>query len=326
MTLKNRLIVNNPVATSSLGIIVTWLIVTVAASVFAAIFYPVYKRTMRSTNPLSQAFSLLIYAIIPPFAAIIVVLLLIHPSLSGGLIPDHCHSDTCDSHSPEITLTSYVGIALVALSSLTLLTIILFLKLGLTRANRHLRTLDILSRHGGDINYRVIDSPEMLAWCAGVLQPKIYLSRGLLDQLNNQQLQAVVVHELVHIARRDNLRKLAVRYASVFWPPPLKSLLLNDFSVKTEQACDHITTARLDNPALVAEVLKIMTDNAKNNFPRTSEKFEEHDLSLGHLALSTPTVTARFATSDWLVISIIWIAAIIFLPVLTHLGLEWLTI
>ncbi len=45
-----------------------------------------------------------------------------------------------------------------------------------------------------------------LAFCAGILRPQIYLSRGLVDQLYPSELDAVLLHERHHSVRRDPFR------------------------------------------------------------------------------------------------------------------------
>lgn len=51
-----------------------------------------------------------------------------------------------------------------------------------------------------------IASDAPLAFCAGLLRPRIYVSRGLVDQLRPTELDAVLLHEGHHSRRRDPLR------------------------------------------------------------------------------------------------------------------------
>jgi len=51
-----------------------------------------------------------------------------------------------------------------------------------------------------------IASDAPLAFCAGILRPRIYVSRGLVDQLRPAELDAVLLHEWHHGQRRDPLR------------------------------------------------------------------------------------------------------------------------
>ena len=50
-----------------------------------------------------------------------------------------------------------------------------------------------------------------LAFCAGLLRPRVYVSEGALRALGDDELAAVVAHESHHAARRDPLRILVAR-------------------------------------------------------------------------------------------------------------------
>ena len=52
----------------------------------------------------------------------------------------------------------------------------------------------------------MIDEPRPLAFCAGCLHPRVYLSTGAIARLEPTQLRAVLAHEAHHRACRDPLR------------------------------------------------------------------------------------------------------------------------
>ncbi|NUM80545.1 M48 family metalloprotease [bacterium] len=52
-----------------------------------------------------------------------------------------------------------------------------------------------------------IISHEMPVFTAGLLKPIIFLTPLVIKNLNEQELRQVLAHELVHVKRRDNLRK-----------------------------------------------------------------------------------------------------------------------
>lgn len=57
----------------------------------------------------------------------------------------------------------------------------------------------------------IVPGSRPLAFCAGLLRPRVYLSEGALRSLSAEQLAAVVEHEGHHAARRDPLRILIAR-------------------------------------------------------------------------------------------------------------------
>jgi hypothetical protein len=58
---------------------------------------------------------------------------------------------------------------------------------------------------------KVIASARAMAFCGGLLRPRIYLSEGALARLRPAELDAIVVHEASHASRRDPLRILVAR-------------------------------------------------------------------------------------------------------------------
>ena len=72
----------------------------------------------------------------------------------------------------------------------------------------------------------VLDLAVPLAFCAGWLRPRVYVSRGVLDRLSDRELRAVLAHEHQHGELRDPLR-LAVSHVlcqALFFLPVLRSL------------------------------------------------------------------------------------------------------
>jgi hypothetical protein len=57
----------------------------------------------------------------------------------------------------------------------------------------------------------VVPAARPLAFCAGLLRPRVYVSTGALERLGEAELAAVVAHEAHHAARRDPLRILIAR-------------------------------------------------------------------------------------------------------------------
>jgi Zn-dependent protease with chaperone function len=62
-------------------------------------------------------------------------------------------------------------------------------------------------RIGAD-QVRVLDSSAALAFSGGLFRPSIYISRGVVGHLRPQELDAVLLHELEHVRRREPLRRL----------------------------------------------------------------------------------------------------------------------
>ncbi|MHB8659578.1 MAG: M56 family metallopeptidase [Solirubrobacteraceae bacterium] len=74
---------------------------------------------------------------------------------------------------------------------------------------------------------QVIDDPVPLAFCAGLLRPRVYLSTGALARLDRAELRAVLAHEAHHVKQRDPLRLLIARTLSdaLFFLPVMRQML-----------------------------------------------------------------------------------------------------
>lgn len=74
----------------------------------------------------------------------------------------------------------------------------------------------------------------------GVFSPMVILPRGLEDELSAAELEAVLLHELVHLRRRDPLWNAVSFFgSSVLWFNPVVWLLHRRIRLETEQACDE---------------------------------------------------------------------------------------
>ncbi len=72
----------------------------------------------------------------------------------------------------------------------------------------------------------VIVDPQPRAFCAGLLRPRVYLSTGALERLDDDAVTAVLAHERHHARRHDPLRLAAGRVlaGSLFFLPWLGDL------------------------------------------------------------------------------------------------------
>jgi TonB family protein len=81
---------------------------------------------------------------------------------------------------------------------------------------------------------------------AGILDPTILLPAGsYLEALSDEELETVLVHELEHVRRRDNLRALVVQIAcALFWFSPVHRAVRRRLVALRERACDAAVLAR----------------------------------------------------------------------------------
>ncbi|WP_433443588.1 M56 family metallopeptidase [Nonomuraea sp. CA-141351] len=60
----------------------------------------------------------------------------------------------------------------------------------------------------------LLPTGEPLAFCAGMLRPRVYVSAGLTETLSGDELDAVLCHEAAHARRRDPLRRVLMNAAT----------------------------------------------------------------------------------------------------------------
>ena len=92
----------------------------------------------------------------------------------------------------------------------------------------------------------------------GVLRPRISLPSGLDRLLSQQELDAVLMHELAHARRRDNLISLLYEVAvCVLWFHPLVWLAGARMSLYRELPCDESVIENAHGRALVSALAKL---------------------------------------------------------------------
>ena len=109
-------------------------------------------------------------------------------------------------------------------------------------------------RHRLKVGLVMSDQPLTFVW--GFWQSKLVLSSGLLNLLNEAELEGVIEHEAAHHARRDNLVKFflsAASYLSLVYP--LTRRILRWQAEQIEMVCDEIAAGQTKEPLEIASAL-----------------------------------------------------------------------
>lgn len=93
----------------------------------------------------------------------------------------------------------------------------------------------------------------------GVLTPVIVWPAGLSDSLTDDELEAVLVHEIAHVKRHDNLMAwLQITAETMFWFYPLTWWLGTRIVNERERACDEeVVQMGTDTQSYAAGILKV---------------------------------------------------------------------
>jgi hypothetical protein len=158
------------------------------------------RRRLARLEPSAQSRIALAAAIAPAFLGAVFV---------GGASYDRLLSgpaDFClhlhDSASPSLILLLSVAILAGRFLTYGIQTIIVIL--------RAVRLSLVLSgaSYKPFMGCLVLPVEEPQAYVLGVLKPQVYVSQGLLEQTNEDDLAPVLAHERAHATRRDPLRRL----------------------------------------------------------------------------------------------------------------------
>ncbi len=149
--------------------------------------------------------------------------------------------EACQRFVPE---TSAGSLAVLALGGLSFAVVALTLRSGLRRVQgsravvRALRVVE--ARRIGASEVRVFEHQAALAFCAGLLRPRIYLSTATLSALSGDELDAVIAHEQHHVRQRDPLRFViaGVLADGLFFAPALRQIA-DRYAALAELAADR---------------------------------------------------------------------------------------
>lgn len=99
-----------------------------------------------------------------------------------------------------------------------------------------------------------------LAFCFGLIRPRICLSTGLVETLNNQELKAVLLHEDHHRRHFDPLRGLLAEvFAAMLFFLPIAAELRDWFLTTTELEADRHAVRLAGRPSLAGALHKLLT-------------------------------------------------------------------
>jgi TonB family protein len=101
-------------------------------------------------------------------------------------------------------------------------------------------------------------APETGPAVLGIIHPTLLLPAGLEHSLTPLELRAVLLHELEHLRRRDNLwATVRVPFLAAFWFHPLVWILSQRIGLEAEMACDEAVLAQgVESQTYVAALAK----------------------------------------------------------------------
>lgn len=147
-----------------------------------------------------------------------------------------------------------------------------------------------------------IDGDEAYAFCYGYVSPRVCLSRGLADLLDDAELEAVLRHEAHHARYRDPLKILVCRtLASALFFLPLAGALRNGY-LAGKELCADVDAACGDGFPLARALLKLL-DASRPEWPAgvlAIGALSPTEIRLEHLLADDAPRALLPAPADWI--------------------------
>ncbi len=158
----------------------------------------------------------------------------------------------CLGYAAIIRMTPLWSVGLTLLLGLIFATIKAVVTLFKTR--KALRRLPLKNK---GTNLVLIDDTSIAtAFTHGIIRPRIYISRGLIQDLNGPELHAVFHHELSHKNNRDPLRFfLLTILKDILFFIPLTAYVSRHIRETQERRADDMAVSRMREPFSIAGAL-----------------------------------------------------------------------
>lgn len=173
------------------------------------------------------------------------------PNLDGGLSIPWLSNFAHWHHEYIFTFTSWHGLtlfisSLVFIWLLTVIAVQYWKKLISMRGLLELSNTQDISSHNSYKAY-ILQSNIPTAFTAGLMSPKIYVTSALQQQVNQQELDIIIQHELAHARAYDPLCKVIFTLFCRFYPKLISCSLMQHYNLLTEQMADSAVTHFYDS-------------------------------------------------------------------------------
>lgn len=312
----------------TLELLYAWTASTFILSWVFSGLYPLVRRYLLRLPAVVASKLILLFCILPLMTVTLVLIFYSQPQLNELLVYYHCHDDVCGPHWVHLPVTNPFssGLALFVIAAFVIFNVIITRQL--LRSRHYWRMLRGLSSLNSVSRFRVVESDKLAAWCAGMWKPQVYVSRGLLNRLNEPQLEMILAHEHCHLSNKDNLRKSILHWSTLHWPRRLKQRVRTDFANKIELCCDAAAVVHEQGRSEFEEAIQIITDHCSRDDNQEAAKLNERVTLLGDELQKLQSMEQQPLIKSWLQGSLFlgfWFTVILLTSQFLHPMLEWLS-
>jgi Zn-dependent protease with chaperone function len=254
---------------------------SVAISFLACTVFLTLRSRLRRVGPHAERAAAALAICLPPLLGAGIAGALVLGSFLGGALgtPDHC-----PAHDHHLHLCLYHGASWAerAWAVATLAGACTGIAYGVGRrlvgwvsARRAVQRLSRVSRPlaGGSAPVSIAPADQAFCFTAGGLRPQIFVSTAAWDALDSRQREAVVEHELAHVAQKDVWIRSWLGVLALLGAPLLPRRILAAWALATERACDQRAARAVGDPSIVAEALLKLARLAKRPAPVFAASF-----------------------------------------------------
>jgi len=186
-----------------------------------------------------------------------------HAGFTGG-VAELVNSVTSGHPLTGLGLPDALGLTLAADLAVVLCFLLgsVSMRIATTRA-RHRRLVDLLSLQMHETGAAVLEHDAAVAYCVPGIRPRIVISAGTVELLDEDELAAVVAHERGHAHERHGLVMLPmVCISKIFAFVPYARLAPSSVAGLLEMAADDYAARRQDRGALASALVSMATAGA----------------------------------------------------------------
>lgn len=237
---------------------------TAVGALGAAALVGAFGRRLTQWEPRARHRALVGLASLPLVAGGTLLLAASLPSIVALFAPafDHCaahddaHAHLCFRHVPHHGIHTALLLLLVFVSTYVFLRAV-FASMTLVRASRLWDALAATGEWRADLEVTVLAAAQPLCVAAGLLRPRVLISRGLLASLSEAERTVVLAHERAHVRRRDALVASGVRALGTLHLPFVARWLVRELEIAAEQACDEEAAGVSDRLGVASTILAV---------------------------------------------------------------------